>query len=95
MLKYSWVTMLCQSDLQQSDSGIHIYAFLKNILSHYSLSQDVEYSSLYYILGPCCLSILNINRLHLPTPNSQSIPLPHSLLAARSLFSMSLFLFCR
>ena len=31
--------------------------FLK-ILFHYSLLQDIEYSSLCYTVGPCCLSIL-------------------------------------
>ena len=30
------------------------------ILFHYGLPQDVEYTSLYYTLGPCCLSILNV-----------------------------------
>ena len=31
---------------------------LFNILSHYDLSQDIEYSSLCYTIEPCCLSIL-------------------------------------
>ena len=30
---------------------------LFHILFHYSLSQDTEYSSLRYTVGPCCLSI--------------------------------------
>ena len=30
------------------------------IISHYGLSQDIEYSSLWYTIGPCCLSILNV-----------------------------------
>ena len=29
------------------------------ILFHHGLSQDTEYSSLRYIAGPCCLSILH------------------------------------
>ena len=37
-------------------------AFKKNFLFHIhfhdGLSQDIEYSSLCYIVGPCCLSIL-------------------------------------
>ena len=36
-------------------SYIHIY-----ILFHCGLSQDIEYSSLYYTLRACCLSILNV-----------------------------------
>ena len=41
-------------------SYIHIYIiFLKNIFSHYGLSQDTGYSSLCYTAGPC-LSILNV-----------------------------------
>ena len=31
------------------------------ILLHYGLSQDIEYSSLCYTVGPYCLSILHIN----------------------------------
>ena len=37
-----------------------MYTFLKNILFHYGLSQEIGYSSLCYTIGPCCLSILNI-----------------------------------
>ena len=43
---------------QQSDSVIHIYTFFLNIIFHYGLSQDIEYRSLCYTVGPCCLSIL-------------------------------------
>ena len=31
---------------------------LFNILFYYGLSQNIEYSSLYYTVAPCCLSIL-------------------------------------
>ena len=31
-----------------------------NTLFHYALSQETGYSSLCYIVGPCCLSILNV-----------------------------------
>ena len=40
---------------QQSDSVMYIYS---DILFHYGLLQDIEYSSLCYTVGPCCLSIL-------------------------------------
>ena len=38
----------------------HKYSFLYSF--HYSLLQDIEYSSLYYTVGPC-LSILYIKLL--------------------------------
>ena len=40
------------SAVQQSDSGIHINTLFKNILFHYGLSQDIEYSSLCCTVGP-------------------------------------------
>ena len=46
------------SSVQQSDLFICIY-ILFNILSHYGLSQDIEYSSLCCTVGPSCLSILS------------------------------------
>ena len=45
---------------------VYIYIYesyiyiLFQILFHYRLLQDVEYSSLYYRVGPYCLSILYI-----------------------------------
>ena len=84
------------SAVQQSDSVLHIY-ILFHILSHYGLSQDTEYSSLCYTVGPCCLSILYIIvcicQSQTPTPSLPTF-LP---LGNYSLFSMSvsLFLFCR
>ena len=47
------------SAVQQSDSVIHIHKFF-NILFHYGLPQNIEYSSLCYTVGPCCLYILYI-----------------------------------
>ena len=71
---YIYIVVLI-SAIQQSDySYIHV-CILFNILFHYGLSQDVEYSSLCYTLGPCCLSILYKLVLHLLTPTSQYIPL--------------------
>ena len=57
---------------------------------HYVLSQDIEYSSLCATVGPCCLSILYMNSLHLLTPNySQSIlPPSFSPLATTRLFPL-------
>ena len=47
------------SGVQQSDSVIHI-SILLNILFHYGLLQDIECSSLCYMVGLYCLSILYI-----------------------------------
>ena len=48
------------------------------IFFHHGLSQDIEYSSLCYRAGPCCLSILNvivcIYQPQIPSP-SLSLPL--------------------
>ena len=53
------------SGIQQSNSATSIYQYsylfiLFQIHFHYSLLQDIEYSSLYYTVGPCGLSILYI-----------------------------------
>ena len=40
-------------------SYTYIYT-LFHILFLYGLSQDIDYSSLCYTLGPCCLSILSV-----------------------------------
>ena len=41
--------------VQQSDLDIHMYIF--QIIFHYKLLQDIEYSSLFYTVGLCCLFI--------------------------------------
>ena len=51
------------SGVQQSNSVIQIY--IKYIYSfsdsfYYRLSQNIEYSSLCYIVGPCCFPILYV-----------------------------------
>ena len=41
----------------------HTYAYLSvlsHILSHFRLLQNIEYSSLHYVIGPCWLTILYI-----------------------------------
>ena len=47
------------SGVQQSDLLIPIYIFFQ-IIFHYRLLKNTEYSSLCYIVTPCCLSILCI-----------------------------------
>ena len=63
-----------------------------HILFHYILSQDIEYSSLCYIVGPCLFICSLYNSLHLLISNSESIPLPQPQ-ATTSLFSMTVSLF--
>ena len=49
------------STVQQSDLVIYVYIhILFRILFHYGLSQHIEYSSLCYTVGLCCLSILHM-----------------------------------
>ena len=62
---------------------IHI---LFQILFHYALLQDIEYSSLCYTVGPCC-------SVHLLISYSQFIPPFHFPLVTISLFSTSVILF--
>ena len=50
--------IVLSSAVQPSDSVTHMY-ILFQILFHYRLLQDIEYSSLYFIVGPCWLSILH------------------------------------
>ena len=50
-LKCNWFTMCYISAIQQSDSVTRTDFF--HILFRYGLSQDTEYSSLCYIVGPC------------------------------------------
>ena len=95
-LKCGWFTMLCQFLLYNkgAQAYIYIHSFYHTIF-HHGLSQEIGYSSLYYRVGPHCLSILNVI-VASTNPNSQSILLPHpSPLASTSLFSISLssFLF--
>ena len=59
LLKYSWVIMLCSFLPYSKVFVIHIY-ILFDTPFHYGLLQDIEYSSLGYTVGPCCLSILYI-----------------------------------
>ena len=47
--------MLCQSLLFSKVTRLYNIDIF-NILFHYGLSQDIEYSPLCYIVGLCCLS---------------------------------------
>ena len=50
---------LSYSKVIQLHIYIYIYIYiLFHILFNYGLLQDIEYSSLCYTVGPCCLSIL-------------------------------------
>ena len=95
------------SAVQQSDSVIHTYAFFFHILFHYGLSHDIEYSSLCYTVGPCCLSTLNVTvciyQPQTPSPSLSPPPLgnhksvlyvyesPQSIFKSKLLWSEALY----
>ena len=62
ILECSWLnTIVLISDIQQSDSIIHIHAsVLFQILFPIRLLQNIEQSSLCYAVGPCWLPVLTI-----------------------------------
>ena len=41
-----------------TSEAIYVYSFFKNILFHYGLSQDTEYSSLCYTVKSCCIFLV-------------------------------------
>ena len=60
---YSKAFQLYIFNYTQIEIYVHIYIYiyiLFHILFHYGLLQDMEYSSLCYTVGPCCLSVLYI-----------------------------------
>ena len=61
-LKYSWFIMLCYFQVYNKVIQFYIYIklYIFQILFHFNLLQVIEYSSLCYWLGLCCLSILYI-----------------------------------
>ena len=55
------VIHMCVCIHTHTHTYIYIYIYiLFHIIFYYGLSQDIEYSSLYYTGRPCCLSILYI-----------------------------------
>ena len=83
--------------VQQSDSVIHIYIHIPfQILFHYRLLQDIEYSSLCYIVGPCCLSILHLVACMCRCYShfAPAAPVPAPVSSSPFSMSMSLFLPC-
>ena len=92
---YSVFTMVCHFLLYSKAIYIYTFFFLYYLPSwstpRYWIYFPMLYNRTSLIIHSKC------NSLHLPTPNSHSIPLPScSPLATTSLFSMSgsLFLFC-
>ena len=61
LLEYSWFTVLYQFLLYRifTQSYIDIYSFSHSIF-HHGLSQEIRYSSLFYTVGPHCLTIPNV-----------------------------------
>ena len=54
LLKYSWFIILCFRCTAKW------FSWFFQITFNFRLLQDIEYSSLYYRVNPCCLSILCI-----------------------------------
>lgn len=77
LLKYNWSTMLHQSLLQAKWLSYTAYEHSFYILLYWGLSQHVEYSSLCYIVGPCCPSILS--QLASTNPKLPVHPVPSPL----------------
>ena len=70
------------SGVQKSESDIYMCIYIHidilfQILFHYRLLQDIEYSSLCCTVGPGCLSILYIVvcTCQFPSPNLSLLPL--------------------
>ena len=73
-MKYIWFinTVLCYFLLYSTGIQLHTYTHL-NILFHYGLLQEIEYSSVCYTVGPRCSCI--VVRICQPqTPNASSPP---------------------
>ena len=75
IFNWSITDLQCCANLSCSASATYIQTFFFIFFS-IMVCHVIEYSSLCYTLGPCCLSNSKCNSLHLPTPSSQSIPLP-------------------
>ena len=71
----------------------YIYIFLF-IFFHFDLSLDVEYSSLCFTVGPCCLSVLYV-LVYICQSQTTNTSLSHPTFSftTTSLFSMSVSLF--
>ena len=54
-----WFSCVCILTHTHTHTHTHIYILLQ-VLSHYSLLWDIEYSSLCYTVGPCCVPVLSI-----------------------------------
>ena len=65
------------SDVQQSDSVIHMYiAIVFQIIFNYRLLQAIEYSSMCYTAGLFKKIYFICSSVYLLISNSRSIPLP-------------------
>ena len=62
--------------VQPGDSVIHTHSFSNSF--PFRLFQNIEQSSLYYTVGPCWLSILNIVGC-IPTPGNHKFTLYESV----------------
>ena len=70
---YSWFTMLDQSVVQNSDSVVQIYTFLFPFPLWFITGYQIQFPVLH--IKTLVFIHSTWSSLHLPTPNSQSIPL--------------------
>ena len=106
-LKYSQFTLLCwflwfsfiyiYICIHAHTMYMYVYVYthtLFQIILHYRLLKYIEYSSLCYTAGPCCISFLyKLICICQPQTPNLSLPTLSPLIAIR-LFSMSQNLFC-
>ena len=69
LLKYNWFETCFWCIAKWVFKYIYMYIYSFQILFHYSLLQNIEYSSLCYTVGLWCLSILIFSSWYLPIPN--------------------------
>ena len=91
---FSWSTVDLQFSGVQKVIQLYVYVYtVFLIISDHGLLQDIEYSSLCYTIGPCCLSILYVVVFISLSPRFWIYPSCLTSLVIMSLFSMSLGLF--
>ena len=91
IFNWSITDLQCCANLSSSASATHIQTFFFIFFS-IMVCHDIEYSSLCYTLGPCCLTLNVIVCISQPQAPSPSLSLPAPL-AATSQFSVSASLF--
>ena len=77
--------IMCQFLLLSKVAYICIFSFFFCILFRHGLSQEISYSSLCYIIGLCCLPILNVRGTGILFAISWAAPVAYGGSQARGL----------